>query len=130
LATFSDFLLDLLMLRRNQVKIMKSNGDLALCLLYSTASCPCRCPLFLCLVFFSFVILLLQHSAAAWYHLVSFALAKENNDYKAAAALLQDAVITVPRCLALRLMSVFFTWLPVLFDSVPSSIKSSGTATF
>lgn len=46
----------------------------------------------------------MQHSAAAWYHLVSFALAKENNDFKAAAALLQDAVITVPRCLALRLM--------------------------
>jgi hypothetical protein len=64
---------------------------------------------------FSFFLTSLQHSAAAWYHLVSFALAKENNDFKAAAALLQDAVVTVPRCLALRLMSVFSKHFPFFF---------------
>jgi hypothetical protein len=71
----------------------------------------------------------LQHSAAAWYYLVSFALAKENNDSKAAAALLQDAVVTVPRCLALRLMSVLRTRFSVFFTDLLYN-HFSGTATF
>ncbi len=52
-----------------------------------------------------FVLTSPQHSAAAWHYLVSFALANDTQDSKAVAELLQDAVITVPRCLALRLMS-------------------------
>ena len=78
----------------------------------------------------AFILTQSQHSAAAWYHLVSFTLGKENNDTKAAAALLQDAVITVPRCLALRLMYVAFKLLSAPFHFIVSQILKSGIATF
>jgi hypothetical protein len=65
----------------------------------------------------------MQHSAGAWYHLVSFALGKESNDATSAAALLQDAVITVPRCLALRLMSAFCSLFPSCYPNCSSNFQ-------
>ena len=133
-AHFYDFLTHVIRIIDTEKKSSENNEDqrrprIMLALQQCVMSMQVLVPFNAFLGLSKFLTPFLQHSAASWYHLVSFALAKENNDSKAAAALLQDAVITVPRCLALRLMSVLRTHFSVFFTDLLYN-HYAGTATF